>query len=149
MTDLDGVITYVNPAWARLQGLASPQAAVGRTLASLHPDQHADPDRAPYEQPLGAGGQLRSLVEHHCADGGRFWADVTVTAMLDERGQAIGRLSTVRDVTAERTAAAALQEAQERFRVTFEQAPLGMALLSLEGRVLQINDAFCQMLGRV
>ncbi|MHB8323060.1 MAG: PAS domain S-box protein [Candidatus Dormibacteria bacterium] len=148
LTDLDGVITYVNPAWVRLQGLASPQAAVGRTLASLHPDQHADPGRAPFEQPLGAGGQLRSLVEHPSADGDSHWADVTVSALLDEHGQAIGRLSTVRDVTAERTAAAALQEAQERFRVTFEQAPLGMALLSLEGRVLQINDAFCQMLGR-
>ncbi|MHB1525494.1 MAG: sensor domain-containing protein [Candidatus Dormibacteria bacterium] len=148
LTDLDGVITYANPAWARLQDLATPQAAVGRTLASFHSDPHRDPGSAPFEQPPGAGGQLRSLVEHPSAEGDSHWADVTVTALLDERGQAIGRLSTVRDVTAERTAAAALQEAQERFRVTFEQAPLGMALLTMEGRALQVNDAFCRMLGR-
>ncbi|MHB8332361.1 MAG: PAS domain-containing protein, partial [Candidatus Dormibacteria bacterium] len=97
LTDLDGVITYVNPAWVRLQGLASPQAAVGHTLASLHPDQHAEPGSAPFEQPLGAGGQLRSLVEHRGADGDCHWWDVSVSALLDERGQPIGRLSTVRD----------------------------------------------------
>ncbi|MHB8394647.1 MAG: sensor domain-containing protein [Candidatus Dormibacteria bacterium] len=148
LTDLDGVITYANPAWAALQGLASPQTAVGRTLASLHPDQHADPGSVPFEQPLGAGGQLRSLVEHHRAGGDRYWADVTVKALLDEQGQAIGRLGTVRDVTAERAAAAALQEAQERFRVTFEKAPLGMALTTPEGRFLQVNDALCRMVGR-
>ncbi|HUY54075.1 MAG TPA: PAS domain S-box protein [Candidatus Nanopelagicaceae bacterium] len=148
LTDLDGVITYANPAWAALQGLASPQMAVGRTLASLHPDQHADPGSVPFEQPLGGGGQLRSLVEHHRAGGNRYWADVTVRVLLDEQGQAIGRLGTVRDVTAERAAAAALQEAQERFRVTFERAPLGMALTTPEGRFLQVNDALCRMVGR-
>jgi diguanylate cyclase (GGDEF)-like protein/PAS domain S-box-containing protein len=148
LTDLEGVITYANPAWVRLQGLASPQAAGGRTLASLHVDEHAEPGSAPYEQPLGAGGQLRSLVEHHRADGDRYWADVTAIALLDEQGRPIGRLSTVRDVTAERAAAAALQEAEERFRVTFEQAPLGIAIVTLEGGFLQVNDALCQILGR-
>ncbi|HUY55174.1 MAG TPA: diguanylate cyclase [Candidatus Nanopelagicaceae bacterium] len=148
LTDLDGVITYANPAWARLQGLTSPRAAVGRTMASLHVDEHAEPGSAPYEQPLLAGGPLRSLVEHHRAGGDSHWADVTVSALLDEQGQAIGRLGTVRDVTAERAAAAALQEAQERFRVTFEQAPLGMAIITLEGGFLQVNDALCQILGR-
>ncbi len=79
LTDLNGVVTYANPAWAFLQGLASPQAAVGRTLASFHLDGHADPGSAPFEQPLGAGGQLRALVEHHRADGDGYWADVTAT----------------------------------------------------------------------
>ncbi len=148
LTDLEGVITYANPAWARLQRLASPQAAVGRSLASLHPDEHAEPGSASYEQPLGAGGPVRFLVEHHRAGGDSYWADVTTTAMLDERGRPIGKLSTVRDVTAERAAAAALQEVQERFRVTFEQAPLGMALITPEGGFLQVNEALCRGLGR-
>ncbi len=148
LTDLDGVISYANSAWARIQGLASPDAVVGRTLASLHVDEHAEPGSAPYEQPLGAGGQLRHLVEHHRAGGDRYWADVTSTALLDEQGWPIGRLSTVRDVTAERAAAAALQEAEERFRLTFEQAPIGMALVTPDGNFLQVNDALCQMLGR-
>jgi PAS domain S-box-containing protein len=42
----------------------------------------------------------------------------------------------------------ALQEAEARFRVAFETAPIGMALCDLSGRFLQVNPAFCQILGR-
>jgi diguanylate cyclase (GGDEF)-like protein/PAS domain S-box-containing protein len=74
-------------------------------------------------------------------------AEVTHSVLLDEQNQAIGRLSMVRDVTDAKRAAAALQEAEERFRLTFERAPLGMALVTREGRFIQVNGAFCQMLG--
>ncbi|MHB1511208.1 MAG: PAS domain-containing protein [Acidimicrobiales bacterium] len=151
-TDLDGVISYANAAWARMQGLASPQEAVGRSIASFHVSREAGPAGTPYpyeqQQELDPARPVRSLIGHPQADGSGFWAEVTVTPLLDERGRAIGRLSTVQDVTAARTAAAALEAAEERFRVTFERAPLGMALTTPEGRFLQVNDALCQMLGR-
>jgi len=37
--------------------------------------------------------------------------------------------------------------AEERFRNAFEYAPIGMALVSPDGQVLQVNAALCQMLG--
>jgi PAS domain S-box-containing protein len=43
---------------------------------------------------------------------------------------------------------AGLQEAEARFRAAFENAPIGMALLSPEGRFLQVNQALCDVLGR-
>src|SRR5207237_6305523 len=41
----------------------------------------------------------------------------------------------------------ALRESEERFRNVFEEAPIGMAVVSLEGMLLQVNKAFCEMLG--
>lgn len=148
-TDLSGVITYVNPAWASMQGLASPQAAVGHTLSDFHVEGHRDPGDAhyPYEVALTVGETMRSLVRHTRHDGSESWAEVTVTALLNEQSQPIGRLSMVRDVTVARKLAAALQEAEERFRLTFERAPLGMALVTGEGRFIQVNEVLCQMLG--
>ncbi len=149
-TDLRGVISYANPAWARMQGLTSPQEAVGRTLASFHVAVAAGPGTTPYpyELALDPARPARSLIEHPRDDGSRLWAEVTVTPLLDGKGRTIGRLSTVQDVTAARTAAVALEEAEERFRLTFERAPLGMALTTPEGDFLQVNDALCEMLGR-
>ncbi len=40
-----------------------------------------------------------------------------------------------------------LQESEERFRTAFANAPIGMALISTEGIVLQVNGALCQMSG--
>ena len=38
--------------------------------------------------------------------------------------------------------------ANERFRSVFEFAPSGMAIVGLDGRLLQVNDALCDLLGR-
>ena len=37
---------------------------------------------------------------------------------------------------------------EERFRTAFKQAPHGMCLAGLDGRLLQVNRTFCEMLGR-
>jgi PAS domain S-box-containing protein len=40
-----------------------------------------------------------------------------------------------------------LHESQERFRGVFEQAPSGIAVVGGDGRMLQVNAAFCRILG--
>ncbi len=42
---------------------------------------------------------------------------------------------------------AALQEAEERLRTAFEDAPVGMAVAGLEGELLEVNRALCEMTG--
>lgn len=42
---------------------------------------------------------------------------------------------------------AALRQNEERYRATFQQAALGIALLSLDGRILQVNRRLCEMHG--
>ncbi len=44
-------------------------------------------------------------------------------------------------------AATALHDSEERFRMAFDDAPIGMALVSKEGRWLQVNRALCRILG--
>jgi PAS domain S-box-containing protein len=38
-------------------------------------------------------------------------------------------------------------ENEEHFRCIFEEAPIGMALVGRDGRFLQVNQAFCDMVG--
>src|SRR6476660_8978987 len=40
-----------------------------------------------------------------------------------------------------------LAAAEERWRLTLDNAPVGIALVSLEGKFLRVNEALCQMLG--
>ena len=43
--------------------------------------------------------------------------------------------------------AEALEESEERFRIAFGHAPIGMALVSPEGKWLQVNQSLCQIVG--
>lgn len=40
-----------------------------------------------------------------------------------------------------------LEAAEERWRLTIDNAPVGIALVSLEGQFMRVNDALCSMLG--
>jgi diguanylate cyclase (GGDEF)-like protein/PAS domain S-box-containing protein len=46
-----------------------------------------------------------------------------------------------------RTTEKALREAEERFRTAFEQAPIGMAIEDLDGRLVQVNHKLCEITG--
>ena len=65
----------------------------------------------------------------------------------DEDGGIAGVLVTVRDVTEQRAAERATRDAEERFRLAFEHAPIGIALVSPEGRFLRVNGKLCEMTG--
>ena len=55
---------------------------------------------------------------------------------------------TCQDVTEGRRVEDALRAAEQLFRRAFDDAPIGMALIDLEGRWLRLNRAICRMLGR-
>ena len=54
---------------------------------------------------------------------------------------------TCSDVTAERDAVLALVTAERRLRLTAEHAPIGIALVGIDGALLDVNDALCRLLG--
>jgi PAS domain S-box-containing protein len=51
------------------------------------------------------------------------------------------------DITEERRTRAVLEESEERFRSTFEQAAVGIAHVGLDGRWLRVNQKLCAIVG--
>ncbi|MBF0125824.1 MAG: PAS domain S-box protein [Magnetococcales bacterium] len=61
-----------------------------------------------------------------------------------DQGYVVG---VARDVADRKAMEAELRASEERFRSAFEIAPHGIALVSLEGRWIQVNQALCAMVG--
>lgn len=62
-------------------------------------------------------------------------------------GEVVHSFGTIQDVTDQRRAEAERWEAQELFETAFAQAPIGMALIGLDGRWMKINAALCSVTG--
>jgi diguanylate cyclase (GGDEF)-like protein/PAS domain S-box-containing protein len=147
VTEPDGRVRFLNPAAEALTGWTLDQA-------SGHPVDRVMGSGAV------AGGSLamRALgegrvqgIEHAQAltrrDGAPLRVDVSAAPVQDEAGERLGAVVALRDASARLAQEERLRASEERFRSAFDFAPLGMALVSLEGRFIQVNEALCRFLG--
>jgi len=147
VVDAHGLLKYASPVTERILGL-DVEPLVGTSVFDLiHPeDRHAAFEAFHDVIELGHEADRLECRLHH-ADGGWRAVEVLGTNLFDDPNVA-GMVLSARDLTDRRRAEADLREAQERFRSAFEHAPIGMALVSLDGRLFRVNRALVGILGR-
>ena len=159
-TTLDGTITHWNPAAERVYGYLADEA-VGRSVAMLAPPELAS-DVAGLLERVRHGERVEAYeTTRMTKDGCRIVVSLGTSPVLDADGNVVAASSIARDVTerkyAEQQLVAAketaedanraLRESEERFRGAFTGASIGMALVSPEGRFMQVNQALCGIFG--
>ncbi len=161
LLDENGVYLSVNQSLLTILG-ARREDMIGRPYQSrTDPKVKEEYDR--YWQRLMAGEKIKMRTTILRPDGRSIVCEVSSAPI--KRGNRTFVFAIVRDVTAEvqegerlvqareelerrvEERTADLQHSKERFRAAFTQGGIGMALVSLEGRFLQVNRAFCQILG--
>ncbi len=70
-----------------------------------------------------------------------------VSPLYDTKGNVIGAIETIRDITKRKQVEYALQKSEEQFRTVFEKGPLGMVIVDEKFRFVKTNPMFCSMVG--
>ncbi len=82
-----------------------------------------------------------------CKDGSYKWILARGQAVWDEEGRPVRMVGSHQDISDRKAAEEQLKESEERFRTAFEDAPIGKALVSKEGRFLKVNRVLCEIAG--
>ena len=116
----------------------------------IHPDDYDRLVQTGLEVERTRQPQQMVIRARH-ADGGYrlLWNKCDVA--VDKNSGVDHLWGTTQDITGQEDFAQALAASEQHFRVAFDNAPIGMSMISLvdetRGRYLRANDAFCTMLG--
>ena len=114
-------------------------------IADIHPSEDLPFIFKHIGKVLEGNPGVRADIRFRRKDGTVFFTDLSPSLMTaDERKFA---LVVFKDITDRKQAEAILRESEERFRVVFERAGVGIALVDSTGYTLKSNPAIQNMLG--
>ena len=120
ITDREGRITWVNPAFTRLTGY-TPEEILGENPRLLRSDKQ---DRAFYEHlwnTILSGQVWRGEIVNRRKDGSLYTEEMTVTPVHDEGGEISHFIAIKHDITERKRAEAALWAKDEEIRTMTQQ----------------------------
>lgn len=144
ITDRERRIAFANPSAVALFGYGP--GLVGMTAARTMPEEVREMVREREDRALSGEPQRYECVVMR-ADGERRMVEVA-TAPLEERGQVVGIVACLRDITAERRARDAVIQSEARYRNLFETATDAIYTTDPDGSFTSVNEATVQLTGR-
>ncbi len=120
ITDYEGTITWVNPAFTELTGYTF-EEAVGRNPRVLKSGMQSDDFYQKLWKTIRAGEVWHGELVNQCKDGTRYDEEMTIAPVRDPRGEVSHFIAIKQDVTARKEAEEALRQARDELEVRVQQ----------------------------
>ncbi len=143
--DLNGAISYWNLGAKWLYGWRKSQA-IGKNIHELLQTEWTQPLEVIQKVFFERGSWQGELVRTK-ADGTKITVASRWTLQHDDQDKPVAILEISNDISDRKRSEIALAQSAQRFRATFEQAAVGMAQATVEGKFLLVNQKLCEILG--
>ncbi|HEV8384240.1 MAG TPA: PAS domain-containing sensor histidine kinase [Candidatus Acidoferrales bacterium] len=156
MLDEQGRIISWNAGAERVKGYRADEI-IGKHFSCFYTEEDLRAGKPQRALEIAAReGRLESEGWRLRKDGTRFWANVVITALKDERGEVYGYGKVTRDMTERKSAEEALRQANEdlkkecaeRSRVAQQFRDSEQSLHELSGQLLRLQDEERRRIGR-
>jgi len=143
VSDTEGVVQWANPAAAELLGFERPEDLLGRKAETFYalPSVRARMVREIVEK--GRVERYVALLKRRGSDD--FWAEFSVTAVLNEQGQCVGIAGIYRDITERVNLTRQVTELTEQNEIILNTISTPIATMDREGEITYVNEAACRL----
>jgi diguanylate cyclase (GGDEF)-like protein/PAS domain S-box-containing protein len=146
LISLDGKFLRVNAALRALLGRREDELIGSTSKAFTHPDDRMLTARAFVD--LNTTSAVVAVQKRYVRpDGEVVWAATHGATVLDAHGHPRYIVSHFQDITDRKLAEQRQAQATALVESAFTSAPIGMALVGLDGRWLKVNSALCELTG--
>ncbi len=145
ITDVEGNIQWVNPAFTHLTGYTA-EEVIGRNPRILKSGRH---DRAFYENlwnTILSGEVWRGEIVNRRKDGTLYTEEMTITPVRDDAGRVMNFIAIKQDITGRKEIEEKLRESEERYRSIVENSHDGILIIGDRFLIEYANETLCRML---
>jgi PAS domain S-box-containing protein len=146
ITDPQGKISYVNSKFTETTGYG-PEEVVGKTPGILKSGITSPEVYRSLWSTVRQGRQWQGELCNRKKSGEIYWESATIRPITNAKGGITHFLAIKEDITEKRRAEEALRASEKRYRLLFERNLAGVLRTTLEGRVLECNQAAARMFG--
>lgn len=137
-----------NTLFAKDAGLIRPEDLLGKTDFDMGWKDQAELYRADDRRVMDTNTPKLFYDEPQTTpEGKHIWLRTSKVPLRDSDHKVIGILGMYDDITRSKEMELSLQESEERFRKSFQNSAIGMALVGLDGSWLKVNDSLCRIVG--
>lgn len=138
----DGKFVEVNNALVNMLGYSSKEELLAidiKTDLYFHPDDRESLVLQEKHEEMG-------IFRLRKKDGSELWVEDNGWYTLDNQGEILFHEGIIRDISHRINTERALKESEEKFKLLYDKAPVGYQSLDEEGRLLDVNDTWLELL---
>lgn len=146
ITDREGRIEWVNPAFTQMTGYAA-EEALGRTPRMLRSGEQPEAYYDELWETILRGQTWRGEIVNRRKDGTTYTEWQSIVPVRHRSEEITHFIALKRDVSREKAREEALEESEERYRSLFENSLDPVVLTRPDGAFLDVNEAFLERFG--
>lgn len=144
---LDHEVIRVNDTFLQMMGLQR-QDVINRYCHEVFPDHTCGTEMCVLTRTIQNNARVEIQVEKKRSDGNKIICNLVATPFLDIHGKLIGIIEDFRDITITKRTEELVKMSEKRYRLLFNSAPDGIAVLNNQGVIIDCNKSLASIYRR-